>query len=577
MKSSYLLKTFFFLIGIFVLGCFYIAYFAPVPIPQTKPGIIALAAFEDKSASLAFEEVSSPQTLFYQTAGTTIHRGITRSVLWARFLIDAPAEAIAAGDRYLEIRNSNLQQISVYFPCTGPEGQLTWTVIEAGKKVPINRIQIPGRIWMIPIPDTLQKELPVYIRVQTSTIMWIPLRVIDSQILIRHTIQENLFFGIFFGILCAMFITNLFSYMLIRNKVFLLYAGYLFFLLLYAFRVHGFLYYFNLPHSLYDKTVWPALSGMGIFLILFAQRFLGLRKRLPVINILLWIGILLFVVQLVTGISGFGYLTNKLAYITGFIVPILILSATITVYLRGFKEARFYLLAWFPQFMGTVIWATAAYRTALIPAAYFFMIGTALDSLLFTLAIFDLVRTQLREKEEGAAREKYYLTLSRVDTLTGLYNRRYLNETVKRLEREKDGFADISLIMIDLDDFKLINDTLGHPAGDTVLIRLAELIRSRIRKTDIPCRLGGDEFIILVPGADTDIAQRIAQSILDDVRKGILMEGHEHYGLQHNLYCGISIGITGTRMDDSFDGFLLRADMALYKAKHEGKNRIVVV
>lgn len=557
--------------GLFVTACFYLAYSGNPAVLRADPSIQDLAVYADPTTATRFDQLVQDADSFKPVGGSRIHMGITESAVWLRFFI-VPASRASDTQRYLEINNSNLEHVSLWFPVKESDSGNEWNRVVVGKKLPPSAIELPNRVWDIPVPANLDETRPVYIRVQTFTIMWVPLAVIDTARLVHRIWTEHVLFGVFFGILFAMFITGLFAWLLVRHRIFGFYLAYLFFLILYHFRVHGFLWFCNLPYEVYSPLVWFTLGGMGIFMIVFAQQFLGLRKRLPVMNGLLWIGIALFIVQIVTGVLRMDHFTNRLAYVTGGIIPILILCSIMIVYFRGFREARFYLLAWFPLFMGTVIWATAAYRQAAIPAAYFFMIGTGLDALLLALAVLDLLKTELREKEEIAAREKHYLSLARQDSLTGLYNRRYLNETVKRLEQERSSLSGIVVITIDLDDFKKINDTWGHPAGDLILAAMGRVLRNHIRKTDLACRMGGDEFLVLLPDADTDTAHRVASALLDDIRNGALSEG-----CQFTYKSGVSIGITGSREGDSFDGFLLRADMALYKAKHEGKNRIITI
>jgi diguanylate cyclase (GGDEF)-like protein len=98
------------------------------------------------------------------------------------------------------------------------------------------------------------------------------------------------------------------------------------------------------------------------------------------------------------------------------------------------------------------------------------------------------------------------------DPLTGLYNRRYLDETLEReLSRAKREGYPLSLTMIDLDHFKLVNDTYGHPAGDEVLIALSTLLQSQAREGDIPCRYGGEEFVLVLPRMSLEVASQRAE------------------------------------------------------------------
>lgn len=159
------------------------------------------------------------------------------------------------------------------------------------------------------------------------------------------------------------------------------------------------------------------------------------------------------------------------------------------------------------------------------------------------------------------------------DPLTGLYNRRYLEETLGRelykAEREKSGLA---VMMLDIDHFKKFNDMYGHDAGDAVLQALARLMRSAVRKGDIVCRYGGEEFFIIMPGTGLGTAEERAQLLLErvrclEVRQGMLtLKG-----------ITISIGLAlYPEHGSTAEELLLAADAALLEAKKSGRDRLCV-
>jgi diguanylate cyclase (GGDEF)-like protein len=509
------------------------------------------------------EEAAAWQDRFTSVEEPIFFHTRTTSAFWFRFTIDRFTADAAA--RILEIDNSNMERIDIYFP--------GHPVIPMGRKVDIRSIPMKTRNQSVAIPRDVDENSPVYLRVQTTTIMFVPLRALTVAERINKMMGETLFFGFFFGIIIAIFFVNLFSLFLLKNQNFKVYLFYLFFLLLYQFRVHGFSYLLPIPFAVQNFVLWISLGGLGSYMMLFAKRFLGLRLRLPLANKILDIFLVLFLLQTVTGCFFSTFWANQIAYITGFLVPIVIIVSTTVIYFSGYREARYYLLAWCSLFTGTLIWSTSSYAAAQIPANYFFIVGTALDSLLFTLAIFDQIKTELMEKAAISESEKYYIDLSRTDALTGLYNRRYLDDIVRRLESE-DAISDQhSIIMLDLDYFKKINDTYGHPAGDIVLINVSAKIKSHIRKTDIACRYGGDEFLIYLPGATVQTAQTIAEKIRADIGGNHCIDNETGNTINHT----VSIGITENRNNDSFDASFLRADAALYKAKKSGRNCIAVL
>lgn len=158
------------------------------------------------------------------------------------------------------------------------------------------------------------------------------------------------------------------------------------------------------------------------------------------------------------------------------------------------------------------------------------------------------------------------------DPLTGLFNRRYLEETLVREEgRAQRAHLPISFIAIDIDLFKRINDTHGHDAGDTVLREFGAVIRSQTREGDIPCRYGGEEFLVVLPGGSFDIAKARAEAIRQAV---------EHLELNHRGKVlppiTVSAGVAAYPLHGQrWPEVLAVADKMLYVAKEEGRNRVV--
>ncbi|GIE81852.1 hypothetical protein Aph02nite_78020 [Actinoplanes philippinensis] len=145
------------------------------------------------------------------------------------------------------------------------------------------------------------------------------------------------------------------------------------------------------------------------------------------------------------------------------------------------------------------------------------------------------------------------------DELTGLANRTHFSAEMARLLT-----ADSALLLIDLDDFKTINDTMGHAAGDALLVIVASRLRDAVRGDDIVCRMGGDEFAMLLPGTGPVGAEVVAAQILRRLAAPIVVA-------QHTIRVKASIGLTGARAGDDPSTLLANADIAMYEAKRRGK------
>ena len=171
-------------------------------------------------------------------------------------------------------------------------------------------------------------------------------------------------------------------------------------------------------------------------------------------------------------------------------------------------------------------------------------------------------------KSEALLREQ-----STRDHLTGLYNRRYLEETLEReLLRAARKHLSLGIIMFDVDNFKRINDALGHAAGDAILRELGSMLREHVRGEDMPSRYGGDEFIIALPEASREVTRKRAELLRYSVHHlTTQFEGRPHEAVT------ISLGVAVFPANGSTGAAILRAaDDALYRAKREGRDRVVL-
>jgi two-component system cell cycle response regulator len=184
------------------------------------------------------------------------------------------------------------------------------------------------------------------------------------------------------------------------------------------------------------------------------------------------------------------------------------------------------------------------------------------------------VRTQVRRQRYAAELRQSVtntLALAVTDELTGLYNRRYFERHLAiMLDKAQEQGRDMALMLIDMDFFKSVNDTHGHDTGDAVLREFSLRLRRNIRGVDLACRFGGEEFVVLMP--DTDYRQ--AQNVAERVRNAVAERGFET--ASHALSVTVSVGVAlNESPTDTPELLLKRADVALYRAKREGRNRVV--
>ncbi len=186
-------------------------------------------------------------------------------------------------------------------------------------------------------------------------------------------------------------------------------------------------------------------------------------------------------------------------------------------------------------------------------------------------------RTQIRRKRyQDSLRANFHrsLSLALTDSLTGLYNRRYLEAHLgNQMMRVMQGGKPFALLMIDIDGFKPVNDTFGHAAGDELLRALADRLVHSVRDFDLIARIGGDEFVVVMPDAAAGVAAAVAERLCKRVAAQPFQLGH---GIDP-LAMTVSIGCASAQGEEEQpENLLKRADEALYRAKRAGRNQVVV-
>ena len=210
-------------------------------------------------------------------------------------------------------------------------------------------------------------------------------------------------------------------------------------------------------------------------------------------------------------------------------------------------------------------WTNAALLAVVLPAlALSLETDIALRGAvtLLGVSLFSAILVRVITDQQDALRAQVV-----TDPLTGLLNRRALAPTLERaIGQHLQQGTPMTLLVVDLDHFKRINDEHGHEAGDVALRALGAILRSRTRAGDSVFRLGGEEFLLLLYGAAADDAARLAESLRRQIRDGVLLEGRT---------VTASIGLATLEPAETMEEWLRRADSALYRAKAGGRDRVV--
>ncbi|KRC36763.1 MULTISPECIES: diguanylate cyclase [unclassified Lysobacter] len=377
------------------------------------------------------------------------------------------------------------------------------------------------------------------------------------------------------GILVGVSLVVLLFWAQLRERVYLLFSASMLLQLLYVLCAYGDAY--TLPILAWlgrfgVAGIWFVATSSTIVTVLFLIEFAELRPRAPWLTRALlivgaWLPLLLLLVGLVSpwpaNKAWFPLLGNGLLMLAN-----LLAVATLgTVWLRGGRHAGFVLIAWVP--LVVVSTARAMQLSAGVPLTslleYGLPVMQAFAAVVLVLGLADRMLTFRRERDVAQLHAEH-------DALTGVLNRAgiitRLNRAVADSRRKRQP---LSVLFLDLDHFKAINDTYGHPVGDACLCAVTESIHSETMPIYQLGRIGGEEFLLLLPG----VGNAVALDTAEQIRRKVERRCCEVKGVKVALT--LSIGVVECGPEDSAATLIQRADAAMYRAKHEGRNRVVLL
>lgn len=376
------------------------------------------------------------------------------------------------------------------------------------------------------------------------------------------------------GILVGVLLVTLLFWMLLRERVYLLFTATLLMQLLYVLLVFGEAYALLMFAWLAPYGVlglWFVATVTSIVTVHFLLEFAELRARVPGLSRALWVvGALLPMLLLAALLSPwprdrdwFPLLGCPLLLLGNALAIVTLLAA----WRRGGRHAGFVLVAWVPLVsVATTRVLLLGAGLPLVPALeYGLPLMEAFAAVVLVLEMAHRMLTVRRERDAAKQDAEH-------DALTGVLNRA---GTMQRLDR---AIADsrrrrfpLSVLFLDIDHFKRINDTHGHAVGDACLRAVTAVIRDEMQPEQQLGRIGGEEFLLLMPNA----ARRHARDLAERIRQQVEAQCAKVRGAPVALT--LSIGVVECNPVDSAASLLQRADDAMYQAKHEGRNRVVVL
>lgn len=434
--------------------------------------------------------------------------------------------------------------------------------------------QLTGADAIFSITLLPQESKTIYIDQKSPAFQFYNYLILSQKESIRHLIYEKVDSVLIVGLLLALSLYNFFIYISSKYREYLYYSLYLLSSTLWIFYVYG-----SMAHYFQIYGEIPLRFNFGImlaplFLSLFIQTLFKTKTDYKIEHTLLQSIIALSLANALYGLIDFKsaveLLTISLSY-----ALLIFMWISISLLLKGDKLIKIFLYAHTLYLIFSTY--SLLYYMGLVDANYFSSHGTGVGVIIEALLLSYLVShkfTIMQEQREQERLKQIELhLLASTDSMTKLYNRRYFNEISKKvLDIAKREQSRLSLLMIDIDNFKRVNDSYGHQFGDEVLIMLSRTLTESQRESDIICRYGGEEFVVLLPKSSLQDATGIAQNIRKLIES--LTTPLPSNSKEFKFTLSIGVAEVDKEHEENLYATIKRADDALYQAKKSGRNRV---
>ena len=413
-----------------------------------------LEILEDKNGQWTIAEISSDAFTdrFKPVDADTLNLGLTRSAIWIRFTIgiQEPSKGpeLAHQKWYLDCGRKFLENGDLFIPAE----EKKWHIIGSATRTNSGGRQLALLPFKFHLPDVTAASQTLYLRVQHTSALWLPLVVFSSDAYLAHSKKVKFWHGIYFGTILAMFLFNFFVYAALREKITLFYLFYITSVATYFLFLNGIVFQYVLSdHYRLHQMLHFLFLGFTIFWgLCFAKTFLITRKHSRTINQLLLAGMIAAGAFIITSPFANTALLNQVSSILGMISPLLIIMAAVICWRRGFRPILFFLIAWTVLSIGGLIFALTyrgvlPYSTLTINA---FQIASGLEVVILSFALAHRVRILRRER-------------SRIIDMFGKYVAREVRDEILNKGIPLDGeIKEVTLLFADLRDFtKLVESS----------------------------------------------------------------------------------------------------------------------
>ena len=595
-----------------------IANFPVFELSVQAPGRIEVGShmgvLVDNTRTLAPAQVTAPASAWQTITRPSPNFGFTNDAYWFRFQINNLRQQDVT--RFIELPIPFIDDVQLYHYTAG---QLK-TSYALGDEMPFAQRVVRHQNFVMPLKLAPGANL-IYIRLASSGTIEAPFRIWDPTHFYEANDDDKLLQGLVIGILLIMIVYNLFVYFSTRDINYLYYIGFVASYLFFQLSLNGYTFAYVWPNAVRWNSfaISTFMASSELFTCLFANSFLRLshfsRPAHYLTQALIIASALLVALTFVLPYSW----TVRVG--AAFTIPVCLTALAVGYWRwwRGAKFARYYCIAWTSVLISLSI--LNAGKFGLIPSNVWTenasQIGIVLLVLLLSFTLTDRINHDrtlrinaqavalgherwaraaqealIKTKEEANRELERRVTartndlnltldqlqqangqlqrLSSIDGLTQISNRAFFDSALAREHRRADRAKNsLSVIMIDIDHFKMVNDTYGHMGGDACLRALAALMQPRVQRVgDVLARYGGEEFVLLLIDSRLEDSMTLAEGFRADIEK--LLIPFEGRAIRVTASFGVACGMPDRHQ--SPQALLARADQALYQAKHDGRN-----
>ncbi|QGX38702.1 sensor domain-containing diguanylate cyclase [Permianibacter aggregans] len=535
-------------LGISLLFCSLTGYAASGSVAESDVRYSA-SLFVDLTTERGFEEVHNQfADQFQPMDDLSSNFGFSRAAYWVALEL----ENLDNQDQAIIIRQDYPLIDYVDMWTQTPQG---WQQRSTGDRRPFAERDVDHRDFLFPLTLNSGEKTTVYLRFVSDGALNISLSLSTPSSMLEQISLEQLLYGGYFGGFFVLIIYNLIIFLVVRDKAYFFYMMYVLSLGTYMGVSNGLAYQYFWPNN-----PWFANQGLLFFLgvsvifgLHFSRTMCNIREYAPRFDLFTRMLLVVSVVLLVASpFLSYKLLILPFSFNTLLVAAAMLILGFISMF-RGSKAARYFVVAWAAFLLGVIVYLLKSFgvleHNVITHNAQ--QIGSLIEMVLLSLAL--------------SARVNEIKEASHSDPLTSLANRRVLDGVfpVEFANAQKHG-SPLSLLVLDIDNFKKFNDRLGHVVGDEVIERVGRLLREQVRKPHLPCRYGGEEFVVVLPNCDAEEAEQLAERLRQQV------ENRSTYTLPVTVSIGVAT-FTGAEFSHH-QAMFEAADSALYDAKRAGRN-----